>query len=59
MLIKAMLIDANAKNNSSKAKKILACFTGFFINNKTQNTMACTPKIRIMVKAIGFEEVIV
>jgi hypothetical protein len=54
-----MLIDTKAKKNSSKAKKILACFTGFFTNNKTQKTIACKPKIRIMVKAMGFEDVIV
>jgi len=59
MFTKAMFTDIKAKKNSRKARKTLDCLTGRFSNNKILNTMACKPKIRIIVKTMGLEDVIV
>lgn len=50
-------MDIKEKKKSTKAKRKLDCLMGRFNNNKTLNTMACKPKIRIIVAAMGFEDI--
>jgi len=49
-----MLTSIKAKKKSTKARKKLDCLSGRFKINKTLNTMACNPKIKIIVDAMGF-----
>jgi len=52
-----MFTDSKAKKKSTKAKKKLDCLNGRLINNKILSKIACKPKIRIIVAAIGFGEI--
>ena len=52
-----MLTDIKAKKKGTKARNKLACLLGRFNNNKTLSTMACKPKIRIIVDAMGLDDI--